>query len=87
MSSEFFFSIPVHVVTSRMLVIKYRLEPRALYISPLTVIANFYQRTFIVFAGASVRPKEKAETCVRASMYYIEACLLQSLYFVTLAVV
>ena len=30
-----------HIVTSRMPVIRYRLEPRALYISPPTVIANF----------------------------------------------
>ena len=52
---------------------------------------EFYKRTFVIFAGVSVRPRktyEKAETCVKAIAkmpYYIEACLLRSPYFVTFA--
>ena len=35
------YTMSAHVVMSRMPVIRYRLEPRAPYISPPTVIANF----------------------------------------------
>ena len=37
----------VHVVTSRVPVITYRLESRAPYISPPTVIANFTQKRLL----------------------------------------
>ena len=35
------YTMSAHVVTSRVPVIRYRLEPRAPYISPPTVIASF----------------------------------------------
>ena len=38
------YTMSAHVVTSRVPVIRYRLEPRAPYISPPTVIVNFTKK-------------------------------------------
>ena len=46
------YTMSAHVVISHVPVIRYRLEPRAPYISPPTVI--ILQKNF--FAGLSVRP-------------------------------
>ena len=41
MFSVYIYTMSAHIVMSHVPVIRYRLEPRAPYISPPTVIANF----------------------------------------------
>ena len=61
------YTMSAHVVTSRMPVIRYRLEPRALYISPSTVIANFTKKSLRWSIGTAHKSLGEAETCVKAS--------------------
>ena len=65
-----------HVVTSHVPVIRYMLEPRALFIFPPTV-TEMLQRTFVVFARALVQPVRRRLKLVSglAKMpYYITIC-------------
>ena len=59
----------VYVVTSFMPVTKYRLQHTCSISFSVHYDRKWDEGTFIVFAGALVRPKkaQKAETCVRAS--------------------
>ena len=82
------YTMSAHIVMSRVLVIRYRLEPRALYISPPTVIANFTKEHLPSslerrYGPEKLRRKLKLAGGLAKRLYYIKACLLRSPYFVT----